>query len=185
MPSPTTAFFISTKLPARAPRPSRDPGRSRVYGPTVASGPISDCSQTAWMMLAPAPITVSRSTTPGPTCAPAWTVVCPSSWVDGPISTSGARVTWTSSQVLAGSMIVTPARIQCSSSRSLNTRRAWASCTRSFTPWISVASAATRVPTGWPSPRRMPTTSVRYSWPCALADDTRLIASASSAPSKA
>ena len=50
--------------------------------------------------------------------------------------------------------------------RSLSARRTCASCTRSLTPAISPASAASRVPTSWPSRRRMSTTSVRYS--CAL-----------------
>ena len=72
------------------------------------------------------------------------------------------------SRSTAGSMIVTPARIQSSSRRLLRARRAWASCTWSFTPWISAGSAARTVPARWPSPRRMATTSVRYSWPCAL-----------------
>ena len=82
-------------------------------------------------------------------------------------------------------MMVTPARIQPSSIRSLSSRRASDSWTRSLTPVISPASAASMVPTSCPSPRRMSTTSVRYSCRCSLLVVTRLIASASRVPSKA
>ena len=109
----------------------------------------------------------------------------PCRWVPGRISASGASVTPTSIQVAAGSMIVTPARIHASSSLALQARRASASWTWSFTPWISAGSAASTVPAGWPSPRMIATTSVRYSWPCALLVATRLIASARSSPAKA
>jgi len=40
-PSPTEAFFSSTKVPMWAPGPIRVPGRSRANGPTLAPGPIS------------------------------------------------------------------------------------------------------------------------------------------------
>ena len=100
----------------------------------MARAPISAESQTALPTVAPGPTTVSRSTQPGPTRAPAAITVRPSRWVDGPTSASGSRVTPTSNQVVAVFTIVTPARIQYSSSRSLYSRRATASCTRSFTP---------------------------------------------------
>ena len=137
------------------------------------------------MTVAPSPTAVSRSCDPGPTRAPAATVVRPSSWVPGPISTSRARLTPVSIQVVAGSTIVTPAPIQLPSSRALKMCRARASWARSFTPSTSSGSSRVTDATWWPSARRIATTSVRYSSPLALSVGTRLTASPSRCASNA
>ncbi len=54
-------------------------------GPTCAPPRMTADSQTDWMTAAPGPTTVSRNRQPGPTLAPAATVVLPSSLVAGPI----------------------------------------------------------------------------------------------------
>ena len=112
----------------------------------MASGPISACTHTAWATAASSATVVSRSWQPGPILAPSPITVRPSSWVPGQISVSWPIVTSASIQVAAGSTMVTPARIQASSSRSLYARRTCASWTRSFTPWISPGSAARTAP---------------------------------------
>ena len=70
--------------------------------------------------------------------------------------------------VVAGSTIVTPARIQPRLTRSRSRARAAASCARSLMPRISSASAATTAATGRPAATWRPSTSVRYSSPWAL-----------------
>ena len=54
------------------------PGRRLAYGPTSASSPTSAERSTEYQTLAPGPIVLSTANTPGPTTAPAATVVPPS-----------------------------------------------------------------------------------------------------------
>ena len=91
--------------------------------------------------VAPSPTVTSVSVVSGPTVAPAATDVRPCSWVPGSRVTSWASSTSTSTQVVAGSTTVTPARIHASSTRRLSSARRTASCTRSLTPSTSCGSS--------------------------------------------
>src|SRR5664279_1602464 len=116
---------------------------------------------------------------PDPTLVPAW------SWVPGRISVSGPIVTSACSQVVAGSCTVTPASWARRTSRALSSFASSASWTRSLTPSVSSGSGTSTAPTGRPSLVAMPTTSVRYCSPAALALDRRPSASISTPASKA
>ena len=118
--------------------------------------------------VARAPTSTSVSVVSGPIVAPCATTVAPSSWVPGSTVTSGARSVSTSIQVVAGSTIVTPARIQRSSTRRLSSAPSRASWARSLTPSVCQTSARSWPATSRPSERAMATTSVRYSSPWAL-----------------
>ena len=107
------------------------------------------------------------------------TVVAPCSWVPGSSRTSAASSTWTSTQVVAGSTTVTPARIQPSSTRRFSSAPTSASCTRSLTPSVCQTSSRPCALTRCPAARAMATTSVRYFSPCALS----VVSSASAARS--
>ena len=78
----------------------------------------------------------------------------------------------TSIQVVAGSMIVTPARIRSRLTRSRSTARSAASSARSLQPNASVASGARCPTTGSPAATSRASTSVRYSSPWSLRVDS-------------
>ena len=106
-PSVTASGLACRAAPRGWPR-SASPAVRCANGPTMAPGPTTAHSHTDWITVASAAMTLSRTRQPGPIRAPAPTLVSPSSWVAGPICAPGSSTTPTSTQVLAGSTIVTP-----------------------------------------------------------------------------
>ena len=121
----------------------------------------------------------------GPTDAPAPTVVSPRRCVLGSITLSPPSATVTSIQVVAGSTMVTPARIHSVLTRSRRIARSPASSTRSLHPSTSVGSPVAWASTTRPESTSRPITSVRYSSPCSLWVVSLPSACASSAASNA
>ena len=168
----------------RSPPASVVPGTRCANGPTVAPGPTTADSQTEWITVAPAATVVSRSRHPGPILAPA------AMWCRPPAGCRGR-----SRARLQRDADIDPgdSRDRRSSPRPASSSRAAARSApggpRPAEPGRSrpgpPRDPRTAVATGWPSPRRRPTASVRYSSPLALSVGTRLTASASRSPSKA
>src|SRR4051794_33867953 len=171
-PSPSSAFLVSTNPPTFALRPSFVPGRRYENGPTVALGPTSAPIACVRSTSAPSPTTVSTSVVSGPTTAPEATDVVPASWVFRSITASGDSVTVTSTQVVAGSSIDTPDRIQAVFTRSRSSARSPANSARSLQPSVSSESGATNTATAWPTAGSSVNTSVRYSSPWSLSVDS-------------
>ncbi len=151
----------------------------------MAPAPITARFATARVTWAPFPTSVSVSVTSGPITASAPMLVAPSSWVPGSTVVSWPMLTSTSTQVVAGSTMVTPARMCASQTRRLSSRPTAASCTRSLTPSVCQRSPSTWARTGWLPARAMAMTSVRYFSPCALSVPTWASASRSTSASKA
>ena len=77
----------------------------------MAPAPMTARFATARVTWAPSPTSVSVRVTSGPTTASAPMLVAPSSWVPGSTVVSWPMLTSTSIQVVAGSTMVTPARM--------------------------------------------------------------------------
>ena len=110
---------------------------------------------------APAPTSQSLSVLSGPITASSATTVAPSSWTPGRSVTSSASSTSASIHVVAGSITVTPSRIQRVTMRRFISRPMAASWTRSFAPSVWRTSSIAKAPTVRPSSRAIRTVSVR------------------------
>src|SRR5215471_3541541 len=120
LPAPTSPPLSSTYVPTWTPSCSTVPGRRYANGPIVTSAPIFACRHTARSTVAPGPTVVSRSVVCGPITAPAATAVVPCRSTDGSNVTSRSSVTPASTQAVAGSTTVTPARMCASSGGELH-----------------------------------------------------------------
>ena len=116
-------------------------GAGRRTGRRSRPAPITASSPWVRTTRAPAPTSQSLSVVSGPITASSPTTVAPSSWVPGRIVTSWASTTSASIQVVAGSMTVTPSRIQRSTIRRFSSRPSSASWTRSLAPSVCITSS--------------------------------------------
>ena len=136
-------------------RPARCPAAGRRTGPTAALGPISSRCRGCGRTVAPAPTAQSVSVCPGRRRRPRRRRCRAAQLGAGLERHVAARARRRRrSRWCAGSITVTPARIQRSTQPAVElARRSAASCTRSLTPATSHASARRRAADGEPSPR--------------------------------
>ena len=117
-------------------------GGGRRTGRRWRSAPITASSPWVRTTRAPAPISQSLRVVSGPITASSPTTVAPSSWVPGRMrDVLGASTTSASTQVVAGSMTVTPSRIQRVRIRRFSSRPSSASWTRSLAPSVCITSS--------------------------------------------
>jgi hypothetical protein len=134
---------------------------------------------------APSPTSMSVSVVSGPMTQSAPMVVAPSNWVFGWMTVSWPTVTSVSTQVVAGSRTMAPARISCSTVRRLSSAPNAPSWTLSLTPSVCQTSASTYAADARPRAWATATTSVRYFSPWALSVPRPARASRSRTASKA
>ncbi len=139
-------FLISTKSPIFTFLPTLDSGLRYANGPTVVPSSIND-STTLDISIETLPETVeSTILASGPITQHSPITVFPSMNVPGYITESLPITTESSMYVRCGSIMVTPETMSLLFILSLIISVTSASCTRSFTAFISVASSSTQPP---------------------------------------
>ncbi|MNC49771.1 hypothetical protein D3C75_989710 [compost metagenome] len=161
LPSPITAFLISTKSPTFTPSARSAPGRRYANGPIFTSLPVLASSSTDCLMCTPLPTTESVISTLGPITQSSPMTVLPFSTQPGSSTVSAPIDTPFSTYVWAGSVTVTPSSINPRTMRSRISRSASDNATRSLTPMASAGSVVCQAATLCPSSCRIRITSVR------------------------